>query len=128
MTYCPKCRIETQSNIDICPDCGADIVNEIPPEIIEEIDDSDWVELHIFPGSLYARMAVEMLLREGISAYSMTTTSGSSSYMYGGGAYMGASSTVYVVESDLDSALDIIQPMIDELPGEGEDYYFEYEN
>ncbi len=32
MPFCPKCRIEYQEGITHCPDCGAELVAELPPE------------------------------------------------------------------------------------------------
>ena len=113
MSYCPKCRYEYRNEIDTCPDCGADLVSEIPLEIGEEYEDYEWVELHTFPGTLYAGMAVEMLTREGIPAYSQSRFSGGVGYGPSGGSdYVGASATVFVLEPDYDSALNIIEPMI----------------
>ncbi|MFH0765628.1 MAG: zinc ribbon domain-containing protein [Calditrichota bacterium] len=122
MPYCPKCRYEYQEDIEFCSDCGVDLVIDLPPEIDAEYADADWIELHTFPGTLYARMAVEMLQREGIPAYSQSLFGGGLGFGPAGGAdYVGASATVFVLEPDFEGALDIIQPMVDELPELGMD-------
>lgn len=130
MPFCPKCRCEYQELIETCPDCAVDLVNEVLPELDEEYQDAEWVELHTFPGTLYARMAVEMLMREGLSAYSQSTFGGGIGFgPVTGSDYVGASATVFVLEPDYESALDIIQPMIDELPDPDDEYddFNEYE-
>jgi hypothetical protein len=34
--YCPKCRYEYQEGVTQCPDCGVDLVVDLPPEDTEE--------------------------------------------------------------------------------------------
>jgi len=123
MKYCSKCGSEYRDDIDICADCDADLVSEPPPEIPNEYIDEEWVELHTFPGTLYASMAVEMLNREGIPAYSQSLFGGAGYGVYGGADYVGANATVWVLEPDLESAEDVIEPMINEIPGGIDDEY-----
>ncbi|MCF7809439.1 DUF2007 domain-containing protein [bacterium] len=117
MQYCPKCGGEYTDEVDICSDCEVDLVPEPPPEIPEEYFEEEWVELHVFQGSLYAQMAVEMLNREGIPAYSQSTFGAAGL----GGSFsadsVGTSATVWVLEPDLSRAEDIIEPMTNEIPG-----------
>ncbi len=117
MAYCPKCRHEYLENIDICPDCDVDLVQDLPPEIPEEYEGAAWVEVYTFPGSLYANMAVELLNREGIPAYTISNFGGSSLGVAGGSNYVGASATVFTLEPDSDIAFDLLEPMIEEYPG-----------
>lgn len=116
MQYCPKCREEFEDGTDVCPDCQVDLISEIPPEIPEEYKDAEWVELYSFPGGLYAQMAVEMLAREDIPAYSQTIFSPGSPYALGPGDAVGACGAVFVLEHDAPRALKVIEPMIDEIP------------
>ncbi len=125
MLYCPKCRCEYRDDVIICPDCEVDLVSVLPPEIPEEYFDEKWVELHTFSGSLYAQMAVEMLIREGIPAYSQSLFGGAALGVLGGADFAGASAVVWVLEPDHDRAESIIEPMIDEKPGTLEDDYDE---
>lgn len=108
MSYCPKCRNEFHDEDEVCPDCYVDLIREIPAEVPEDSDDSDWVDLFSFTSSMYARMAVEMLQREGFPAYSQSLLNGSLS--------VGSSTTVFVLEQDIERAQEIIEPIIDELP------------
>jgi len=125
MLYCPKCRGEYRDDVDICTDCNADLISELPPEIPEEFVDEEWVELHAFQGSLYAQMAVEMLIREGIPAYSQSRFGGSGLGLSGGANFVGANAVVWVLEPDLDQAETIIEPMTNESIGTLEDDYDE---
>ena len=63
MPYCPECRYEYQAEIQVCPDCGATLVAELPEETVPEIQ---WVPLHPLPGSIYAEMVKEVLDKEHI--------------------------------------------------------------
>lgn len=117
MPYCLKCSGEFGEAEVICPECSVDLQAEMPPEMSEEYQEAEWVELHTFQGSLYAQMAVEMLLREGIPAYSQSDFSGGHGYVtYGLSEYGGETSTVFVSELDLDRSEDAIESMIDDLP------------
>ncbi len=33
MPVCPNCKYEYVKGIDKCPDCGAELVDELPPEL-----------------------------------------------------------------------------------------------
>jgi len=126
--YCPKCRHEYRGEYDVCVDCNVDLVSELPPDIPEEYIDADWVEVHTFPGTLYARMAVELLIHEEIPAYSISQFGGAALGVSGSSDFVGSGATVYVLEPDLDQALRVIEPMIAELPGAyDEDYPPDYE-
>ena len=122
MAYCPKCRSEYRSEMDFCSDCSADLVDVLPPELPEEFDDTDWVEVHVFPGSLYAKMAVELLIQEEISAYTVSQFGGAGLGV-SGADYVGSGAVVMVLERDLEEAVKILEPMIEELPGNSEDDY-----
>ncbi len=120
MTYCPKCRHEYFEHIEVCPDCDVDLVPDLPPEIPPEYAEAEWVEVYTFPGTLYARMAVEILNREGIPSYSISNFGGATMGM-SGGDFVGASATVFALEPDADQAYNLLEPMIEEYPGSFDD-------
>jgi len=124
MVFCPKCSAEYSVTFDVCAECGVDLISDIPLEIPEGCDDGDWIELHTFPGNLYANMAVELLMREGIPSYSISNQGSAASS--GHSDYLNSNSTVYVLEPEMDQAMNIIQLIIDELPGPIEDDYDYY--
>jgi len=123
MPFCPKCGYEYQNHIDICPDCEVDLVPELPPEIPDDYKDADWVEVHTFPGTLYAQMAVEMLNRGEIPSYSVNRFGAACYDITGGADYVGAATSVFVLEPDLEQALSILEPMIEEIPETFSDDY-----
>ena len=116
MLYCPKCGSEYNDDVTICTDCDVDLVSEVPPEVPEEYLDEEWVELYTFSGTLYAQMAVEMLLREGIPAYSKSLFAAAGLGLLGGADYVGANASVYVLEPDFERAELIIEAMTSENP------------
>ncbi|MBT7618282.1 MAG: hypothetical protein HN590_13450 [Calditrichaeota bacterium] len=126
MVFCPKCSAEYTVTFDVCSDCGVDLITDTPLDIPEGCDDGDWIELHTFPEYLYANMAVELLMREGIPAYSISNRGSAASA--GRGDYLSSNSQVYVLEPEFDEAMSIIKLIIEELPGSSEgdyDYYDE---
>jgi len=127
MPYCPKCGYEYEVGVDVCSDCDVDLVNELPPPIPEEYQNEEWVELYSFPGTLYAGMAIELLYREGIPAYSQAFFGGSALGLSAAGDYVGASASVFVLEPDYERGRDIIETMVGELPGEDEERYLDEE-
>jgi len=128
MAYCPKCRVEYRTEIDFCTDCSADLVDVLPPELPEDYDDTDWVEAHVFPGTLYAKMAVELLIQEEISAYTISHFGGASLGI-SGAEYVGSGAVVMVLERDLEEAIKILEPMVEELPGSSDsDYQEDYDD
>ena len=44
--FCPKCKSEYREGFNKCADCGADLVAEQPPELIEEVSYVDLVEVY----------------------------------------------------------------------------------
>ena len=44
--FCPKCKSEYREGFYKCADCGADLVAEQPPELVEEVSYVDLVEVY----------------------------------------------------------------------------------
>jgi len=63
MPFCPNCQYEYNPDVKICPDCGAELVEQLSEEVPGEID---WVKLHPLPGTIYADMVKEVLDQQGI--------------------------------------------------------------
>jgi len=101
----------------VCADCNVELVAEMPPAMPEEYKDAEWVELYTFPGTLYARMAIELLNREGIPAYTQSDFASSALGVRGSADYFGATATVFVKEPDYERGGEVIETMIDEIPG-----------
>lgn len=65
MPFCPNCKYEYVNGIDKCPDCGAELVNELPPEII--LNEADWVVVYTTSFDYEAEMLKGNLESAGIS-------------------------------------------------------------
>ncbi len=128
MPFCPKCNCEYNEGFEICFDCEADLVSDPPPPIPEDHEGCDWVEVYTFPGTLYAQMAVELLLREGIPAYSFSQYGASALGVSTSGDVVGVSATVFVMEPDHDQSLELIEPMIEEIGLSNDDYFVDSED
>jgi len=46
MMYCPRCKTEYRDGFYKCADCGADLVAEQPPDLIQEVRYIDLVEIY----------------------------------------------------------------------------------
>lgn len=66
MPYCPNCKYEYFKGIDKCPDCGAELVDELPTEII--LNEADWVVVYTTSFDYEAEMLKGNLESAGISA------------------------------------------------------------
>lgn len=65
MPFCPQCQYEYEAGTNICPDCGAELVESLPEVEIKK-SPVKWVKLRSLPGRIYAEMVKEVLDREGI--------------------------------------------------------------
>jgi hypothetical protein len=65
--YCPSCRTEYQRGVKRCADCNAELVNVLPPEGAEG-DETELVQLAVFPNASEARLIQEILENNGIEA------------------------------------------------------------
>lgn len=57
--FCPKCKTEYEPGIEICADCGAELVEELVPETDEE--ESKIVNIFLFKSSLVANKFMNYL-------------------------------------------------------------------
>ena len=71
MPYCPKCRFEYLPEVTSCPDCGAALVEVLPPEAPhaprteEELEE---VLLGVVGGNIHARLLQQELAAQGIAS------------------------------------------------------------
>lgn len=65
MPYCPECKYEYVKGIKKCPDCGVELVDELPPEII--LPESDWVIVYTTSFEYEAEMLKGNFESAGIS-------------------------------------------------------------
>lgn len=65
MPYCPNCKYEYVEGIAKCPDCGEDLVDKLPPEII--LNEADWIVVYTTSFDYEAEMLKGNLESAGIS-------------------------------------------------------------
>jgi len=110
--FCPICRYEYNDDIYTCPDCGAELVDELP-EIQEEEKEpeepeEEWVEIGKVTSLQYAQMALEALRSKGIPAVILSGAGyfgesglyGIQSYLSNSGAYQIMVAPDYVEDAD----------------------------
>ncbi len=77
LPYCPKCEYEYSPGIEICPDCGERLVDELPEErwlSREELEHGKWVAVARLKSSQYAEMILEALRAKSIPAVILSST------------------------------------------------------
>ena len=114
MPYCPECRYEYLSGVDKCPDCGSDLVDELP-EIRSALEDVDWVALKPVPGMIYAKMVAEVLDQRGIPNYIQSLFGSGGLGIVTGADFAGSSAKIYVPENRLKEATDVQNEMMKDI-------------
>ena len=100
--FCPKCKSEYRDGFYKCADCGADLVAEQPPDLVEEVSYVDLVEIYSTYQQSDIAFIKSVLDGENI-AYSFEGEN--SNLMVGGGAY----ARLFVKADDVDRAKEILQ-------------------
>jgi hypothetical protein len=110
MPFCPNCRYEYLPEVTKCPDCGADLVGELP-DLQAEYQDVKWVALTPLSGVVYAKMVAEVLDQRNIPNYiqSLFGSGGLGQVMTAG--VVGAPVKIYVPEEHQDEAQHIQDDM-----------------
>ena len=102
--FCPKCKSEYREGFYKCADCGADLVAEQPPELVEEISYVDLVEIY----STYQQSDIAFIKSvfdgEGITYY----FEGESPILIG---WAGAYARLLVKADDVPRAKEILQEL-----------------
>jgi hypothetical protein len=82
--FCPKCKSEYRDGFYKCADCGADLVAEQPPDLVEEVRYVDLVEVYSTYQQSDIAFIKSILDGEDIAYY---FEGENSNLMVGGGAY-----------------------------------------
>lgn len=114
MPFCPKCRFEYLPGVDKCPDCGAELVDELA-EINTDMKDVKWVALKPVPGVVYAKMVAEVLDQRRIPNYIQSLFGSGGLGMVTGAGFPGASAKIYVPEDSLAEATEIRDEMMKDI-------------
>lgn len=111
MPFCPKCRYEYNYGIGQCPDCGARLVDRLPeepPEVVDERQYRDWIPLAKIASQQIAEMLLEGLraknipaiIHSGVGHFGHVGVMGASLYAPVGGAYTLLVPREYVEDAD----------------------------
>ena len=114
MPYCPQCRYEYLPEINKCPDCGADLVDELP-EFRSSLKDIKWVALKPLPGTIYAKMVAEVLDQRQIPNYIQSLFGSGGLGIVTGGDFPGASAKIHVPEDRLEEASAVQDEMMKDI-------------
>ena len=82
--FCPKCKSEYREGFYKCADCGAVLVSEQPPELLEEVSYVDLVEVFSTYQQSDIAFIKSVLDGEGINYF---FSGESTTMMVGAGAY-----------------------------------------
>lgn len=66
MPYCPKCKYEFTEGVKVCPDCGTELIESLPPNHEVNIK---WVPLTTLQSLVLAEMVREALANNDIPSF-----------------------------------------------------------
>ena len=113
MAFCPDCRYEYRNEIRVCPDCGAELVDDLPAEDKEEIPEVRFVPLPNLPGRVYADMVKGALEKKGIPCFIRAKGVGDA-YQFPGTTPM-EGVRLFVPEDKLEECIEIQHGMLDHI-------------
>lgn len=112
MPYCPICRYEYSPGIRTCPDCGAELVPDLPPEVESPNPEKEMVTKSVFkaPDEFAALTIQSALEAEGITSEVRSFQIA----MYDGIAMMQKPfwGEVLVLEEDFERAKQIVEDFL----------------
>lgn len=118
MPFCPECRYEYTGDVDRCPDCGKELVAELPP--LDEGDETsledkyrDWVQIARIRSYEFAEMVIDAWESKGIPCVMLSGTGyfgktgqmGVSSPMPIGGGYSLMVPREFVSDADIEAEI-----------------------
>jgi hypothetical protein len=113
MPFCPNCRYEYLPEIKACPECGSNLVEELP--LISDMPvDVEWVPLRPLSGMVYAKMVMEVLDQHAIPNYVQSLFGSGAFGVVSGVNFIGADARIWVPETFVEEASEILEDMMNE--------------
>jgi hypothetical protein len=112
MPYCPIHRYEYMPGIKVCPECGAELVDELAEPVAPA--DVKWTRLRPLPGMIYAKMVTEVLDQRGIPNYIQSLFGSGGLGVISGDDFPGADTRIWVPEPFVEEATEIMDEIIPE--------------
>jgi hypothetical protein len=69
MPFCPKCRDEFQDQLEVCPDCGVELIDKLPGEVILKSLPVKLVTVADYQFSILAHLGKAKLHSRGIRSF-----------------------------------------------------------
>jgi hypothetical protein len=106
--FCPNCLYEYEKGIKKCPDCGAGLVNELPPDDEGGEPNLETAELTDVDNDVEADAIRSMLDEEGIYSFLKTNTLPHSGIILAGVFGKQKYGTIVINKEDLDKAKKVL--------------------
>ncbi len=114
MPWCPNCHYEYVDEVKECPDCNIALVDSLPEEKQEALNEEEYVGLYSLPSQLYAEMVQEALEKEGIRSLLKTDVI-SGGLLVKGTDVAGNRCQLFVMKKDRKKAEIILHTMMDHI-------------
>ena len=107
--FCPECKYEYCDGIEVCPDCGAALVEDLSAETEKKEfnPDEEICKVYTAVDEFEAEVVIAKLRAEGIYAMKSFKSTDSYSRIILGRTILGVE--IFVAESDLETAMEIIK-------------------
>lgn len=112
MPFCPECRCEFTDRVEVCPDCGVALVDNLPVQPEHEAGQGPLVQVASAPNYVIASLWASVLEDEGI--HCLVTGSDLMAAMYT--LPLNASHQLHVLESQAEQAKEILDSLTEEPP------------
>ena len=114
MPYCPRCGSEFQDWVQVCPDCGAALVDAPPepppPESKPKTGKNKLVPIATAPNEPLARMWAEILENEGVRSLVKGQDLTAAMYL----PPLGSQCEIYCLASQAEKAKQVLAPFLED--------------
>ncbi len=107
--FCPNCTYEYKEGIKVCPDCGIDLVDNLPPEDEGADPNLETAELTDVDNDMEADAIRAMLDEEGIYSFLKTNLLPHSNVILAGIFGKQKYGTIIINKEDLEKAKEVLE-------------------